>query len=1251
MPRPRAHVGLFALLLMTTTLPSAAGDVWQPEETLPGFKANQAYDSLGVDNVNLFSGDPTIAIPLGPSYPLGGKVTWQLTAHYSSKFWHMSSEHCETPGGSMEPRDVALLAGRPSLGPGWALELGEIVHNVESGYYRYDSPDGGRHQFRLRTVADPSGASVTEWMTEDASDLRMVDCSAAEGVFCREIQFPDGTRRRFARFFEANPLPPSPRLYHDFYYRFGTGASLVEDERPRLGLSAIYDEFGNRVLSVDPGAGAFPAAVVLRPHDSRRRAEVQLSWTSFPVVGQLGTVSWPVLERITFPTAAASRLLVTFQREPRVLTRPGRSCTLAPDVPVPFLTSIRQVAENAQAEVLSEHAFVYRTGEPAELEGVLSQLTLPTRARVEYRYGTTHETFACEIASGAPHSTDAIAIWDDDDPEEIRSFQTFSDRSASVVERLVYQPGPAGGESLLSATRYVRQNAFCRIPQDNDLPNIIVPHRQVVRTDHEGDPAGAPAVTKEEYLYTVEVLSPPGLEVRRRSYRPDRDPSSGTWTFSDRPVRVTVNCWEGREADGARTTSCGTVQPPGGGSSTYEFQSDVRQQKTVTWYGDLPVRADGSYSVEGSDCSQATTPCLQTASTGYSDVTRRASQEVVTGNGAFPSRVGWLGRTTTTSWTRISVADPWIFDRHSERTVADAWTPGCPGTSCHVPAWPPSPASYTVRQEWDAVRPAFLRRVERSDPTYGRLLRDYEPDADGNPVTETASGDGPGIDGTRTYVLRRAFAGGLLTRTRFDGLDWDRYHVDRDPGTGAVVASEDPNGLRTTYSYDVLGRLTKTTPPAGGTPTRFCYRPSSTAGPYVLLKRNPETTDGTACSLVETGASGVIEAYLYDGIGRLRREIRRVPLPTGVSDLAVRETTWDAAGRTTWRSEWTSCPVSADIAACFTATLAAPGTAFSRFDERGRPRTVVGPDRTAATYSYDDGKVLGSDFYEDVSEEVSPPGAYPLERADRRSRKDPFGVLIGAHAPGKNRYGHLAFYEADVLGNVSWVRDYGLLAQEPAALTATATDPVQLRRFEHDALGLLRREAHPEKAIETVYTLYDPLGNVVEKLEREGASGPVRATHRFEYDPGGRLIRSTANGQVLLENVYDLPAIDGLNAGKSRGNLVRRTGHNPGAVSSAAVVDHFLFDEAGGRLSERRTTVGLAGPVFRQRMTYNSLGLPETVRRIRPDGTSELATTTYSAGLPTSLLVGESQGIVMQARYSPFGSVASLYLWRVAAGE
>ena len=91
----------------------------QPDETLPGFKANVAYASSAIDNVSLHNGDPGVVIPLGPEYPLSAGATWQMKAYYSVKFWDIGSGGCQAgPNGEHLPGRVTFLHGRPSLGLG-----------------------------------------------------------------------------------------------------------------------------------------------------------------------------------------------------------------------------------------------------------------------------------------------------------------------------------------------------------------------------------------------------------------------------------------------------------------------------------------------------------------------------------------------------------------------------------------------------------------------------------------------------------------------------------------------------------------------------------------------------------------------------------------------------------------------------------------------------------------------------------------------------------------------------------------------------------------------------------------------------------------------------------------------------------------------------------------------------------------------------------------------------------------------------
>src|ERR1700737_286282 len=80
--RRRLQVGTFLLPALLLVSASGLAQVFngQPDETLPGFTSGSVFHSSGVDNVNVFSGDPGIVIPLGPSYTLSGGYTWQLKA-------------------------------------------------------------------------------------------------------------------------------------------------------------------------------------------------------------------------------------------------------------------------------------------------------------------------------------------------------------------------------------------------------------------------------------------------------------------------------------------------------------------------------------------------------------------------------------------------------------------------------------------------------------------------------------------------------------------------------------------------------------------------------------------------------------------------------------------------------------------------------------------------------------------------------------------------------------------------------------------------------------------------------------------------------------------------------------------------------------------------------------------------------------------------------------------------------------------
>jgi len=189
----------------------------QPDETLPGFKTGNVFEVHGIDNVNLFSGDPGVVIPLGPEYTLGPNYRWQLKAHYSPKFWGMSICNLNSQ------YKYAWIRGDPTIGVGWSLLLGYFsAYGGPEQHDAYFSPDGGQHQV--------DGYPVTV----DGTHLR-VSTSAST------VEYPDGSVATLGHQFK----PPQPVFdsSSDFSYVWGAGPN-------RSGVSQIQDSFRNTVLTV-----------------------------------------------------------------------------------------------------------------------------------------------------------------------------------------------------------------------------------------------------------------------------------------------------------------------------------------------------------------------------------------------------------------------------------------------------------------------------------------------------------------------------------------------------------------------------------------------------------------------------------------------------------------------------------------------------------------------------------------------------------------------------------------------------------------------------------------------------------------------------------------------------------------------------------------------------------------------------------------------------------------------------------------
>lgn len=220
-----------ALLLAAATLLLAAATGAQDHPNLArGFSADQAYDRTGLDSVNLWNGNLTLAIPIGQRYRSGGNVSWGLTLYYNSNVWDYQEQDFWHPhdGGSCAEYDgiptVSLTVAKPvtsNAGLGWDLSLGALDgpygSTDASPNWVYTSPDGAKHAFystlhpgetaTQRTTDTRSGwhcgsdgnPACDVFYTRDNTHLRLIALIGSDGfVQGGDVESPEGTVERFS---------------------------------------------------------------------------------------------------------------------------------------------------------------------------------------------------------------------------------------------------------------------------------------------------------------------------------------------------------------------------------------------------------------------------------------------------------------------------------------------------------------------------------------------------------------------------------------------------------------------------------------------------------------------------------------------------------------------------------------------------------------------------------------------------------------------------------------------------------------------------------------------------------------------------------------------------------------------------------------------------------------------------------------------------------------------------------------------
>lgn len=512
-------------------------------------------------------------------------------------------------------------------------------------------------------------------------------------------------------------------------------------------------------------------------------------------------------------------------------------------------------------------------------------------------------------------------------------------------------------------------------------------------------------------------------------------------------------------------------------------------------------------------------------------------------------------RTTTTnfnstrgtypgSFVMPSTASPWVLDTYDHRSVVEG------GKTFHSDFCFDGSTGFLLRSR---TRKSTLGAIGGND-----LVTTFTRTAASQTIAERHyGGDLVALGttslcalslGTDGYRLDHTFQYGSLQSSQFSTTTGAAVlkTVDRtiDLNTGFAASERDPAGVTTTYSYDVLGRLTQVMP-AEDAWVAYTYVAPISGNAAVRVRRyrtgmwTSELTD---------------EELTFDDFGRLWMERRRTPSGT----WARRTTLYDALSQVSDVSEWQGD---------FSNTM---WNRFRSFDPFGRPGYLDPPEGSThrVSFAYAGDRVVSRTAKVGTLLNLGVVNETPVTVTDRFDRQGRLHQVVDG--TGTTTYGY-----------------------DPAGRLTSVVMPGQSRTFSYDGRGFLTSEKHPEKGVSgngTVgYSRYDARGNVGSRSD-----GPMSVDYVF--DRAGRVLQVKApTGELLKVFSYGSGTVA---TDRSLGKVKTADRYNYVLVGTtpytAQVRETYTYGGRSGRVSRRDTQTwvnGALGDSYTQSFTsYDHLG-------------------------------------------------------------
>lgn len=1192
---------------LAVTLCLATASLHAQDEGFPTEEANigrgfgggvsKVFDAGDLDDVNLFNGNLTVTIPVGPTYPVAGGLSYGLRLVYNANVW----DHRVTPcgdGPDICPR-TEMTEAWPQLdsnaGVGWKLSLGELyppnrrdgqTEDVlainKGGDWLYIGPDGARHTFYQDLHHEVADNDADLLYTNDGSYLRLrvEPLPPSGGRHARTVQLPDGVEHRFEAFRVDPGAAPD-------------GSDLDEYEEDWR-LVSIRDPFGNEVTVdyVDALDGSTRTWVIRDSHGRETRAFFILDPTEQEPERQTGIyagttpVRW-LLDRVELPafdgTTAVWDLLynVDLEADPERLWRSRHhdhvlveNTVLAPllrKIVLPDCDVVGGRYECFQGNASTLEMGYYNDSVTTTPRGALSRLQLPTGGRIEWSYGDylfpVHQHCAspcpigdnCQVEGEPPPPLPqwGTRVWGVTERRRVSA-------SGADLGTWTYDAGfetdpyaCANGNTIFVATQQVttvtdplgnQTRSYFSVFQQKGNEALVAggatPFNDLFTPAGWSTRGYALPFTREvtktntpvgDLFLSTEVLNAQGQKVRRTWVRYEQDP----------PPPGSDCSTGGRScADTNRRVVASRLSQEVGSRDSGTF----RDRELSNFDGLGHFRAE-----------------LTAGSQDYLPPFTRTVRRSYNADQSYSPSNPDTGAAAVLGLTLPVAGDPWLlnlFDSESIEMGGEKRT----RRFCHDPATGFLQGTRVLADPTGVSRrPDDLLTLRQADGE-GNVAREELYGGDTQSLPTGSDCPTPAFAATQRRDHTYAYGspattwvvddrdGSPLLQERNDSIDLD---------TGLVARSKDPAGVETTFQYDGLGRPTSVVESEGVTTATAYQRAAllrapdgSVTGISSKATQTVEVRDGQGTLVGKTVST-------LDDLGRV--VLQATDLPGGKT--AVVDATYDELGRL--------------------ATLSEPGngapgkdTTIAR-DLDGRPTLVTRPDLTTVTLLY------RSDREVDRTVKVHT-GTGDVD-ATTTLTLDAFGRLVQVTEPSGT---------AGAASTTTYAHDAG---DQLTRVTASDGTTTQIREFLHDPRGLLQCESHPELgaigascsnggAGRVLYSGYDAAGNPGEVI-----TGGV--TLRHVYDRAGRAVQIWDQGanRLLRELFY---ARDNRSASdRSAGKLVLAKAHNllpvastvAGGAGQATVTEAYTYGGSRGRLSEVSLRATL-GRKFTSTLTYDAQG-------------------------------------------------------------